>query len=191
MSDDKTAQPHMSHDEHVRSHARYRKLMDLVSEAQKDTYRDLYDAYYPSIDNSKATAHPEEPMCVVTRNNCSMVAPVDDAFIVNWLVVYGIDTPIPPYTERAAHVAELLSRLQEMYPEDYLSTVTTGTYEHYKKGVYFVTGVATHHDTNTRHVIYHPLDNPGLLWTRPIEEFTGTAVVDGKQLQRFRKLNIS
>jgi hypothetical protein len=60
-----------------------------------------------------------------------------------------------------------------------------GRYRHYKGGYYEVLGVATHSETEERHVVYRPLYGEGALWIRPLEMFVEWVEVDGEQKPRF------
>lgn len=60
----------------------------------------------------------KEPTEEVIRNGTKEIVPVDEAFIHNWFVLYP-DKPVPPFTERAAHVPQMLLNLAERFPEDY------------------------------------------------------------------------
>ena len=65
-----------------------------------------------------------------------------------------------------------------------------GLYKHYKGNIYEVIGVARHSETLEELVVYKATYQPegGNLWTRPIEMFTETIVVDGIKKKRFEKI---
>jgi hypothetical protein len=63
-----------------------------------------------------------------------------------------------------------------------------GYYEHYKKMLYKVIGVATHSETLEEVVVYQALYGDQLLWVRPLKMFTESVTVDGKTCPRFRYL---
>jgi len=66
-----------------------------------------------------------------------------------------------------------------------------GRYRHYKGGAYEVLGVATHSETEERHVVYRPLYGEGALWIRPLEMFVEWVEVDGEQKPRFAPEDIA
>jgi len=62
----------------------------------------------------------------------------------------------------------------------------SGSYRHFKGGIYRVVGVARHSETEEELVVY---ESPaGDLWVRPKAMFFGMAVVDGREVQRFARL---
>ena len=66
-------------------------------------------------------------------------------------------------------------------------------YEHYKGKRYTLIGIAKHSETLEEYVIYKALyTDPdfgeGQIWIRPKEMFFGTVEVDGKEVERFRKV---
>lgn len=166
-------QPHLSHEEHILAFARVSKL----NEAQGAAVREVWEAYQPSFHTHPPTsvAHPTEPIQVVQRNMASMHVPVDDAFIVNWLVMYGPERPIPPFEERAQYVDQLLLDLKQRYPHDYLNPITPGIYKHYKGDLYVVVGTAVNRESDGSVgepiVVFHALGDPNTLWWRTMSEF--------------------
>jgi len=75
-----------------------------------------------------------------------------------------------------------------------MNKIKTGKYKHYKGGEYEVIGEARHSETLEPMVVYQGLykseefgDNP--IWIRPLEMFVDTVTVDGKEIQRFEKLD--
>lgn len=69
--------------------------------------------------------------------------------------------------------------------------IKTGTYKHYKGGMYKVLGVAKHSETLEDLVIYEALyDNEtSKLWVRPLTMFSDLVEIDGKQVPRFEFQN--
>lgn len=68
-----------------------------------------------------------------------------------------------------------------------------GIYEHYSGKRYEVVGVAKHSETLADMVVYRPLYEPdkefeGYLWVRPKKEFFGKVKINGKLVQRFKKI---
>jgi hypothetical protein len=63
-------------------------------------------------------------------------------------------------------------------------------YKHYKGGRYKIIGIAKHSETLEEFVVYEALyDNPeSKLWIRPVEEFFESVMIDGKSVERFKKL---
>ena len=66
--------------------------------------------------------------------------------------------------------------------------ISPGKYRHYKGNDYEVVGVATHSETREALVVYRPLYGEGALWVRPLAMFMENAIVDGKEVPRFKKL---
>ncbi|MEC2137424.1 DUF1653 domain-containing protein [Bacillus subtilis] len=60
-------------------------------------------------------------------------------------------------------------------------------FKHYKDGLYKVIGEAIHTETEEKLVTYEDMD--GILWARPKEMFFEKIVVDGKEVNRFTKIN--
>jgi len=61
-----------------------------------------------------------------------------------------------------------------------------GLYQHYKGGMYDVTGVARHSETEQWLVVYQPQYGERGLWVRPLEMFTEQVTVAGETMPRFR-----
>ncbi|MHA6668189.1 DUF1653 domain-containing protein [Homoserinimonas sp. A447] len=61
----------------------------------------------------------------------------------------------------------------------------TGSYRHFKGGVYQVLGVARHSETEEALVVY--ASPSGEWWVRPKEMFFGTTVVNGREIPRFTR----
>lgn len=61
----------------------------------------------------------------------------------------------------------------------------TGLYRHYKGNNYEVIGVARHSEDETELVVYRPTYGARGLWVRPLDMFTETVEVDGKNVPRF------
>lgn|SRR5690554_742999 len=61
----------------------------------------------------------------------------------------------------------------------------TGVYRHYKGGLYVVSGVARHSETEEWLVVYQPQYGDRGLWVRPLDMFTGEVVVEGNSVPRF------
>lgn len=64
----------------------------------------------------------------------------------------------------------------------------TGKYHHYKGNEYEVIGIGKHTETEERLVVYRALYAPYELWIRPFAMFFETVTIDGKDIQRFEKL---
>ncbi|MEH7552884.1 DUF1653 domain-containing protein [Bacillus altitudinis] len=60
-------------------------------------------------------------------------------------------------------------------------------FKHYKGGTYKLVGEAIHTETEEELAVYYDMD--GVVWARPKEMFFGKVVVDGKEIDRFTKLN--
>ena len=72
-----------------------------------------------------------------------------------------------------------------MIQDDTLS-VKPGKYRHYKGNLYEVIGVARHSETEEQLVVYRPLYGEGGLWVRPLQMFTESVTVEGKEMARFQ-----
>ena len=77
------------------------------------------------------------------------------------------------------HIKNLASQIQ---PGD--------LYEHYKGNQYKIIHVSCHSEDLSWHVVYEALyDNTvSKVWHLPLEMFLGTLEVDGKVVQRFKKV---
>lgn len=62
-----------------------------------------------------------------------------------------------------------------------------GKYQHYKGNYYQVIGVAQHSETLEKLVVYKALYQPEgeNMWVRPLNMFTETVIVEGKETPRF------
>lgn len=60
-------------------------------------------------------------------------------------------------------------------------------FKHYKGGTYKLVGEAIHTETEEELAVYYDMD--GIVWARPKEMFFGKVVVDGKETDRFTKIN--
>ena len=63
-----------------------------------------------------------------------------------------------------------------------------GVYRHFKGNTYEVIAVGKHSDTLERLVIYRARYGDGEVWVRPLTEFTGTVIRDGKTCRRFEEI---
>ncbi len=62
-----------------------------------------------------------------------------------------------------------------------------GIYQHYKGTKAKVIGEAIHSETGEPLVIYIHLED-GVTWARPKEMFLGNVMIDGKEVERFQKI---
>lgn len=69
-------------------------------------------------------------------------------------------------------------------------TLKPGIYQHYKGNQYEVLGVALHSETLEELVIYKALYGEGLIWARPLSMFLETVQVEGKEIERFRFVEV-
>ena len=77
-----------------------------------------------------------------------------------------------------------------------MADIVRGRYRHFKGGVYFVLGTATHSETGEELVIYHKAgcglfvsDEEQKLWARPAKMWNETVFRHGSEKQRFELLN--
>ncbi len=64
----------------------------------------------------------------------------------------------------------------------------TGTYRHYKGGMYEALGVARHSETLEELVVYRALYDGGSLWVRPLKMFVEDVEVEGAMRPRFERI---
>jgi hypothetical protein len=72
-----------------------------------------------------------------------------------------------------------------------MTDITPGIYEHYKGNRYEVIDVASHSETLGKLVVYRALYGEWGLWVRPLDMFSEDVEVDGKQVARFRFIDIA
>ncbi len=70
-----------------------------------------------------------------------------------------------------------------------MSTITPGKYQHFKGNFYRVLHVAKHSETEESFVVYQPLYGEQDIWIRPLNMFAEVITRDGKQLQRFTRVD--
>ena len=77
-----------------------------------------------------------------------------------------------------------------MLKYEYMKIEINAIYKHYKGGRYKIIGIAKHSETLEEFVVYEALyDNPeSRLWIRPKKMFLESVVVDGKEVERFKKV---
>lgn len=63
-----------------------------------------------------------------------------------------------------------------------------GKYRHYRGNEYEVISIGKHTETEEDMIIYRALYEPYNTWVRPLDMFFETITVDGKEIQRFEKL---
>ena len=65
-------------------------------------------------------------------------------------------------------------------------------YRHFKGGLYLVTELAVHTETGEPMVIYKSMENPNLVWSRPLDMFKSEVdhekYPDVKQVLRFERV---
>ena len=78
-----------------------------------------------------------------------------------------------------------------MEGQEPIPVLASGTYRHYKGGVYRVLGAARHSEDGTHFAVYEPLPPtpyaPGLR-VRPLEMFCEQVEHDGRAVARFQRL---
>ena len=67
--------------------------------------------------------------------------------------------------------------------------IEPGRYRHYKGNEYEVIGEARHSETEEPFVVYRALYGEKGLWIRPLAMFFDSVMVEGRSIQRFRRLN--
>ncbi|WP_252118124.1 DUF1653 domain-containing protein, partial [Bacillus subtilis] len=80
----------------------------------------------------------------------------------------------------------MILKRKETYKMDTYEVVGC-RFKHYKGGLYKVIGEVIHTETEEKLVTYEDMD--GILWARPKEMFFEKIVVDGKEVNRFTKIN--
>ena len=72
------------------------------------------------------------------------------------------------------------------------NTIVGYRYRHFKGGVYIVTDIAVHSETEEPMVIYKSFDNPDWVWCRPLSMFLSEVdkekYPDVKQIMRFERI---
>lgn len=65
-------------------------------------------------------------------------------------------------------------------------------YRHFKGGIYIVTDIAVHSETEEPMVVYKTFDQPDLVWCRPLDMFLSEVdhekYPDVKQVMRFERI---
>lgn len=69
-----------------------------------------------------------------------------------------------------------------------IAETPTGTYRHYKGGLYEVIATARHSETLEPMTVYRALYGEGGLWVRPAAMFGEAVVIDGLRQPRFVRL---
>ena len=64
-----------------------------------------------------------------------------------------------------------------------------GKYKHYKGNFYEVIDIAKHSETLEEMVVYRELYGNNEFWVRPKEMFLEKVSINGKEVQRFEKVN--
>ena len=75
--------------------------------------------------------------------------------------------------------------------EEAVKIIPLGHYRHFKGNEYEVIGIARHSETTEPIVIYRALYNEGALWCRPAAMWNETIERDGKEFQRFKKIEVN
>ncbi|WP_201597276.1 DUF1653 domain-containing protein [Psychrobacter fulvigenes] len=65
------------------------------------------------------------------------------------------------------------------------NNIPQGIYRHYKGNLYQVLHTAQHSETEESLVVYRCLYGEYGVWVRPLEMFTETVIVEGKEAPRF------
>jgi len=61
-------------------------------------------------------------------------------------------------------------------------------YEHYKGHRYKAIGLAKHSETQEELIVYQDLNDENSLWVRPKDMFLENVNIDGKEVERFKKI---
>jgi hypothetical protein len=64
-----------------------------------------------------------------------------------------------------------------------------GVYQHYKGSLYEVLFQVKHSETLEDLIVYHPIDDGYQFWARPRNVFFGKVIVDGRQVERFKRVD--
>lgn len=75
--------------------------------------------------------------------------------------------------------------------EEAVKIIPLGHYRHFKGNEYEVIGIARHSETTEPIVIYRALYDEGALWCRPATMWNETIERDGKEFQRFKKIEVN
>ena len=107
-----------------------------------------------------------------------------------------------PMIKNKKVVVSLMNRLASTVPNDMQQIVIGEIYKHYKGGLYQVKSLdrktegvykdphANSEDSSQLRVSYQALNSPAVFgWTREYEEFAGSVEVDGKLVERFKKID--
>ena len=71
---------------------------------------------------------------------------------------------------------------------NFMKELELGKYKHFKGGEYEVIGVAKHSETLEDFVVYKALYGKKDLWIRPLQMFLEKTVVNGRKIDRFKKI---
>jgi len=66
--------------------------------------------------------------------------------------------------------------------------IKKGKYRHYKGNEYEVIDIVKHSETEEDMVLYKTLYGDFSLWVRPLDMFMEKVTIEGKEIQRFKKI---
>ena len=67
-------------------------------------------------------------------------------------------------------------------------SIELGKYQHFKGNYYQVLHIAKDSETELEMVVYQPLYGERGIWVRPLSMFSEVIELDGKTMQRFKKV---
>jgi len=111
-----------------------------------------------------------------------------EAVFVESLELKDDDEWVEYYRANPAMYLEILPRVDKFV--ETVPFIEAGTYEHYKGKKYEVVGVGLDSETTKPVVVYTPLYESSVpFFVRPYEMFLEFVEVDGKKVERFKKIN--
>jgi len=78
--------------------------------------------------------------------------------------------------------------LKGTFDANFMKKVEIGKYKHFKGGEYKVIGIAKDSEKLEDFVVYKALYGEKKLWIRPLKMFLEKTIVNGKKINRFKKI---
>lgn len=124
--------------------------------------------------------YPENiPFRVINGNWLGVVRHNGDSRLIYKLDKHGEDSELPVGIKEDFHYGLVLE------PANFEEQVS-GTYRHYKGGIYYAIGLARHTENGESLVVYE--DEKKNVWCRPEKMFFDSLVYEGTFVKRFRKI---